>query len=345
MITAAYYKGKHNLDSAKKVLEAGIDMAVQIGEESDTKPFWHLLSQINTTLQTRISPLPSTLNASLAGGTSSLSSAINSISSGDTQEHLRSDVKSIQLPSPPKDISNLTISSNNSAHVLSRVQASDLPALDGVCNSAINNSQESSSPPCFKESVSSISQRLTGPSKRETLSNLPPPSLTPPLDHMGSLAKVYTMSLQSEISVLHEKQNAVLEDLSVTRAAKRRAEDEVKEERSVRRKLEKHLRATEDALSRSKRMEDAALDQVRREVEARRKAEALLAEFKANKEQAELSTSGSGQSIFTSENSNNAAVLFHLASMIRGVPSSDRSASLSFGNGGPTASSRRLDDR
>lgn len=52
-MTAAYYKGKHNLDSAKKVLEAGIDMAVQLGEEADTKPFWHLLSQINSIIQAR----------------------------------------------------------------------------------------------------------------------------------------------------------------------------------------------------------------------------------------------------------------------------------------------------
>lgn len=53
MMTAAYYKGKHNLDSAKKVLEAGIDMAVQVGEEADTKPFWHLLGQINSIIHAR----------------------------------------------------------------------------------------------------------------------------------------------------------------------------------------------------------------------------------------------------------------------------------------------------
>ena len=53
MMTAAYYKGKHNLDSAKRVLEAAIDMAVQVGVETDTKPFWHLLGQINNIIQTR----------------------------------------------------------------------------------------------------------------------------------------------------------------------------------------------------------------------------------------------------------------------------------------------------
>ena len=50
-MTAAHYRGKHNLESAKKVLEAGIDMAVQVGEETDTKPFWHLLGQINGNLR------------------------------------------------------------------------------------------------------------------------------------------------------------------------------------------------------------------------------------------------------------------------------------------------------
>jgi len=47
MIAAAFYKGKQKLDKAKKILEAGIDMAVRMGVETDTKPFWHLLGQIN----------------------------------------------------------------------------------------------------------------------------------------------------------------------------------------------------------------------------------------------------------------------------------------------------------
>ena len=128
----------------------------------------------------------------------------------------------------------------------------------------------------------------TGPRKREVYSVAPPPgSSTPPSGPMDPAARLY--ALQNEISALREKQNVVLEDLSVARAGKRRAEDEVKEERSVRRKLEKHIKATEDALSRSKRMEDAALDQVKREVEARRRAEGLLADLKARKEQAEQS--------------------------------------------------------
>jgi hypothetical protein len=149
----------------------------------------------------------------------------------------------------------------------------------------------------------------------------PPPSPNPPSVSMASPAQLY--NLRDEISALREKQNTVLDDLSHARAAKRRAEDEVKEERSVRRKLEKHLRTTEDALARSKRMEDAALDQVKREVEARRRAEALLADLKSKKEQAEHSGCGPGESLFNT-NSNDTAVLYHLASMIRGFPPSDR---------------------
>ena len=152
-------------------------------------------------------------------------------------------------------------------------------------------------------------------------------------------ARLY--SLQNEIGELREKQTAVLEDLSFARAAKRRAEDEVKEERSVRRRLEKHLKAMEDALARSKRMEDTALDQVKTEVEARRRAEALLADFKAGKEQAEQSIGGSGQSLFTS-NTNDAAVLFQLASMIRGLPSNQRTIALPFANGGSIPSSAHV---
>lgn len=147
-------------------------------------------------------------------------------------------------------------------------------------------------------------------------------------------------SLQNEIGALREKQNAVLEDLSLARAGKRRAEDEVKEERSIRRRLEKHLKSTEDALARSKRMEDAALDQVKREVEARRRAEGLLASLKARKEQAEQSIIAE-QSLFNS-NPNDAAVLFHLASMIRGASSNEHPSVLPLASGGSMASSARI---
>lgn len=144
---------------------------------------------------------------------------------------------------------------------------------------------------------------------------------------MGFSARLH--SLQNEIGALREKQTAVLEDLSFVRAAKRRAEDEVKEERSIRRKLEKHLRTAEDSLARSKRMEDAALDQVKREVDARRKAEELLAATKAERDRA------GGSSLFAHPNANDAAMLLQLASMIRGTSSnSDSNTSWQFGVGG-----------
>ena len=150
---------------------------------------------------------------------------------------------------------------------------------------------------------------------------------------MGAPARLY--NLQNEIGALREKQNALLADLSFARAAKRRAEDDVKEERSVRRKLEKHLRATEDALGRSKRMEDAALDQVRREVESRRRAEGLLADIKARNEvETSIRGYGAGHALLANPSANDAAVLLQLASLIRGVPSS---AALQFGTGGAGA--------
>lgn len=51
MMIAAHYNGKRNLEAARDVLEAAIDMAVKTGVETDTKPFWHLLSQINAGLK------------------------------------------------------------------------------------------------------------------------------------------------------------------------------------------------------------------------------------------------------------------------------------------------------
>ena len=88
-------------------------------------------------------------------------------------------------------------------------------------------------------------------------------------------------------------------------------------------------------------MEDAALDQVKREVEARRRAEGHLADFKAKKEQAEQSVGGSEQSIFNS-NSNDAAVLFHLASMIRGVSSNNHPIAMPLAGGGSAVPPSRI---
>ncbi|KAF8515443.1 hypothetical protein JB92DRAFT_2914791 [Gautieria morchelliformis] len=314
MVTAAYYKGKHNLDSAKKILEAGIDMAAQVGEETDTKPFWHLLGQINSIIQARSSPRSSVIN--LIPITPSVSFA--SSSRPGANEGACIQLNAHEPPSHMKNVRHLPAT----PYEPTQVSLTESFERRGAQNPATVTPLERHPIPCIDGNGLPSQPWPTRSRKHEVYSiPQPPPSPNPPSVPMASPAQLY--SLQNEIGALREKQNTVLDDLSHARAAKRRAEDEVKEERSVRRKLEKHLRATEDALARSKRMEDAALDQVKREVEARRRAEALLADLKSKKEQAEHSGFGPGQSLFTS-NSHDSAVLFHLASMIRGVPSSDR---------------------
>lgn len=51
MIVAAHYNSLNNQTSARKVLEAGIDLSIRLGR-TDTRPFWYLLDQINSAKST-----------------------------------------------------------------------------------------------------------------------------------------------------------------------------------------------------------------------------------------------------------------------------------------------------
>jgi len=134
--------------------------------------------------------------------------------------------------------------------------------------------------------------------------------------------------LQKEVCALRERQDIVMEELSSVRAAKRRAEESIKEERTARRKLEKDLRVMEDALSRSKRLESTALDQVKREVEARRQAQNLVEKLKGD---AQKSTAGP----CPVPNANSAAALLQLLTLLRNIPPTDVSPSTSRVNLSP----------
>lgn len=87
--------------------------------------------------------------------------------------------------------------------------------------------------------------------------------------------------LQNENKTLHSKCSDLLDDLAEARAGKRRAEDEIKEARVIRRRLERDLKEADDALRRSIRIEKTALEQIKTEVENRRRAEAVLDSMKA----------------------------------------------------------------
>ncbi|KAF8507455.1 hypothetical protein BU17DRAFT_71157 [Hysterangium stoloniferum] len=283
MITAAHYKGKKNLDAARKLLEAGIDMAVQSGMETDTKPFWYLLAQN-----------PGNVGVNASGIIEQPRTATPLSHPEFREENL------------PLHVSNKSQNetkgqrfryiARNLFKIVDRLDtiADNHPLAPNVfCSESCQPAMfQKASPECEKNHISSdnsvravaikppaslassVDNIPTGPRGR-----VPQPIPYPVTETQNKLSR-----LQTELGILHEKQNSAIADLSLTRAAKRKAEDDVREERSFRRKLEKELRTVEDALKRSKRMEDAALDQVKREVEARRKAENLLAELRAKRE-------------------------------------------------------------
>ncbi|GJJ06208.1 hypothetical protein Clacol_000397 [Clathrus columnatus] len=192
MIVAAHYNSKKNVESARKVLEAGIDVSVRLGR-TDTKPFWYLLDQIN-----RTSVVPS-----------------NKECSGSVFPTSRSTIPScsLRLPEGPRN-------------AISPVKKGVSPEIQSQLN-----------------------------------------------------------KLQEENKALRSKLASVMDDLSEVRIGKRRAEEEMKEERAVRRKLESDLKHSEDSLRRSKRMEETALEHIKREVESRRKTEALLANNEKTQQQ------------------------------------------------------------
>lgn len=158
----------------------------------------------------------------------------------------------------------------------------------------------------------------TGPRIRDPL---------PPSSPTSAISQV--LILQREIRSLRDKQDAYIEDVSVARAAKRRAEEEVREERAVRKKLESDIRVLEIALSRSKRMENSALDQVKTEVEARRKAEGLVRTLKAESREAaaarvaKSSTPAASSSTATSavNPSPTSPTIIQLLALLQSIPS------------------------
>jgi hypothetical protein len=88
--------------------------------------------------------------------------------------------------------------------------------------------------------------------------------------------------LERELQSLRDRETAITTQLHNARSAKRKFEDEFTAERTLRRKLEHKLDDLEGQLGISKKMEKFALDQMKREVDARRRAEEV-AECERNK--------------------------------------------------------------
>ncbi|KAH8832433.1 hypothetical protein DL96DRAFT_1522579 [Flagelloscypha sp. PMI_526] len=79
--------------------------------------------------------------------------------------------------------------------------------------------------------------------------------------------------LEREIHCLRNKSSQHTQALAEMRSTKRKLLDDLNDERSQRRRIERELKDAEEERDMAKRMETHALDQVKREVESRRRAE------------------------------------------------------------------------
>ena len=88
-----------------------------------------------------------------------------------------------------------------------------------------------------------------------------------------SAQSAHKRNLEREIDFLHDQLKRVTSHLETARAVKRKLENDYDSERIRRRKVERKLNDVECKLDISQKMENFALDQVKREVDARRRAE------------------------------------------------------------------------
>jgi hypothetical protein len=94
---------------------------------------------------------------------------------------------------------------------------------------------------------------------------------TPNYIALANMARV--QMLERELQSIRDRERNAASDLNIARSAKRKLEDDFHAERNLRRKLERKLNDVEGQLDISKKMENFALDQMKREVDARRRAE------------------------------------------------------------------------
>lgn len=236
MIVAAHYNSLNNRTSARKVLEAGIELSIRLGR-TDTRPFWYLLDQINSPHS----------NSSCMPGL----------------------VRLVE----PRTLADSVDGPFNS------VPLASLPSTTNLHN-ATDSNRDTTWKPGEKDECSSKPSAL--PSRPcESQKNSTTTTCSSTKEEISCQKQNLIDKLHAENKSLRFKYRDLLEDFSDIKASKRRADDDVKEERAVRRRLERDLKQAEDALKRSKRMEQTALDQLRAEVEFRRKAELLLGTIKA----------------------------------------------------------------
>ncbi|THH17715.1 hypothetical protein EW146_g3137 [Bondarzewia mesenterica] len=96
---------------------------------------------------------------------------------------------------------------------------------------------------------------------------------TPTAPSAAASATPSSQVLEREVKLLRDRQSMHSAELTKARAAKRKSEDAFEHERSMRRRLERHLDELERQLSRSQKKESSAMEQAMSEVKARQRAE------------------------------------------------------------------------
>ncbi|KAH9957900.1 hypothetical protein BC827DRAFT_1222196 [Russula dissimulans] len=126
----------------------------------------------------------------------------------------------------------------------------------------------------------------TSDNSSEVLGTLSPVDTTPRSAHGVPSAqdnKSQRTDIERDLQVLRDRQALHVEELSRTREAKRRLEDEAENERITRRRLERTLRELQTKLVKAQRRADDAHALVRVEAHTRRRCEQVIADERAKR--------------------------------------------------------------
>lgn len=130
--------------------------------------------------------------------------------------------------------------------------------------------------PLSENSSEILDTSPVGPTSRRTLS-------FPFAQERFASDKWQRADIERDLQVLRERQALHVEELALTREAKRRLENEATNERGTRRRLERALRDLKIKLAKAQRRADDAHALVRMEVHSRRRCEQVIVEERAKR--------------------------------------------------------------
>lgn len=188
--------------------------------------------------------------------------------------------------SPGQDIKAASEHANNAYRWLQKVYGEDVPVTGSQPTNIAEARPLSSHPPSTAPQNAKAANipSFTISRDRASSSTCSEPSIisvdpvkdtAPPTEQdqttLTNMARL--QMLERDVQSLQDREKNAVTELNTARSAKHKLEDDFHFERNLRRKLERKLNDVEGQLDISKKMESFALDQMKREVDARRRAE------------------------------------------------------------------------